>query len=222
MTIKNRSLFLSIFLLVLIQFLFLYLFHEKKMENWIKVVTNNSDLPIDLKSEVFRALFILIKEDSNLNVSKELCTNRKMIQNLFQLQRIPKSLSAIPYVETKYRNLSGKENAGIWNFDIYTSQMYGLAVDNRIDERLDLKKSSEVAVKYLNTLYELFKNWNLVILAYRYGEGQILQLVRNYPNLDAWEIESKIGMEDSYLGRVLAAIIFLENIECERVKARPH
>ncbi len=188
---------------------------NSKIETWFDVAQKRADVPIEINSNVVAEIKLLIKEHELKKSDLVHCDYRAIIRNVLKQNRIPVSLAGVPFIETRFKNLPGEKNAGFWNFSVYTAQMYGLVIDEKMDERLNINKSSQVAAKYLGTLYEIFKNWNLVILAYRYGEGHILQKVREFPSATAWEIEAKIETQENYLSRFIAAVIFLENDNCE-------
>ena len=44
-----------------------------------------------------------------------------------------------------------------------------------MDERLDPVKSTEAAVRYLKYLKSKFKSWLAVLIAYNWGEGNVLK-----------------------------------------------
>jgi membrane-bound lytic murein transglycosylase D len=54
-----------------------------------------------------------------------------------------------------------------------TGKQYGLQVNSLLDERRDPVKSSRAAARYLNDLYKVFGDWNLVIAAYNCGPENI-------------------------------------------------
>jgi soluble lytic murein transglycosylase-like protein len=52
-----------------------------------------------------------------------------------------------------------------------TARSYGLVVNNQIDERYHITKSTDAAIRYLKKLYQDFGNWTLVAAAYNRGEN---------------------------------------------------
>jgi hypothetical protein len=69
-----------------------------------------------------------------------------------------------------------------------TARRYDLVVNSRIDERRNLYKSTEAAIRYLKDLYQLFGAWSLAAAAYNMGEDGLeaeitVQKVRNYYQL---------------------------------------
>ena len=73
--------------------------------------------------------------------------------------------------------LSNKQAAGIWQFMPTTAKMYGLQVNNYIDERLDMIKSTNIAIRFLGDMYKRFGKWYLAAIAYNCGEGTLMRAI---------------------------------------------
>jgi hypothetical protein len=58
---------------------------------------------------------------------------------------------------------------GFWQLLPQTAQNFGLEINDFVDERLDVEKSTIAACKYLTQAYNELKNWTLVAAAYNYG-----------------------------------------------------
>jgi membrane-bound lytic murein transglycosylase D len=74
-------------------------------------------------------------------------------------------------VESGYRNLGAEANrhvntAGIWQFIPDTGRRYGLRIDETVDERRDLMKSADAALRLLSDLHTRFDDWGLALAAY--------------------------------------------------------
>jgi hypothetical protein len=93
--------------------------------------------------------------------------------------------------------------AGMWHFMKATGQEYGLEINDNVDERYDIKKSTKVAAEYLKNSKERFGSWTLAAAAYNagnYGVSRRLetQEVTNY-------YDAKLPNEtERYVFRILA------------------
>ena len=66
-------------------------------------------------------------------------------------------------------NISPKGAAGYWQIIESTAKQYGLTINEQIDERYDLVKSTEVACKYFQNAYNKFGNWTMAAASYNLG-----------------------------------------------------
>lgn len=77
------------------------------------------------------------------------------------------------------RAVSFASAKGFWQFITRTGKVFGLQIDDYIDERLDPGRSTIAAVKFFNYLFKIFSgDWALSAAAYNAGEGKILQSIK--------------------------------------------
>src|SRR5690606_24311179 len=67
--------------------------------------------------------------------------------------------------------------SGYWQFMPATAKSFGLRVDNAVDERKDIEKSTVAAAKYIKALYREVNSWTLVAAAFNIGEGNLLRAI---------------------------------------------
>ena len=99
---------------------------------------------------------------------------------------------------------------GLWQFMKGTAQEYGLRVDRKIDERLDIEKSTQAACRYLQTAYNKFKDWVAVAQSYNIGQGRI------GTELERQQVDESIDLQlveetNRYIYRILASKIIFTN-----------
>lgn len=113
-----------------------------------------------------------------------------IIEPILEQHGIPQDFKYIPLVESGLRHgTSPKGAAGYWQFMPGTARSYGLKVNSEVDERLNMRKSTIAACKYLNELYKEFGSWTLAAAAYNVGENRIWRQIkrqkhRNYFKMD--------------------------------------
>jgi len=102
---------------------------------------------------------------------------------------LPVELAALPLVESSCnpRAVSKAGAVGLWQLMPATARRY-LRVDDRIDERLNLTKSSEAAAHLLQHYYSVLKSWPLAITAYNHGLSGVRRAVRETSTDDLGEI----------------------------------
>lgn len=102
------------------------------------------------------------------------------IAEILKSHGIPEDFKYIPIVESNLEvdALSPKGAFGYWQFMPSTARSYGLTVNNEVDERRDLIKSTHAAAKYFKALHKEFGNWALVAAAYNVGDGNLRKAIQ--------------------------------------------
>jgi membrane-bound lytic murein transglycosylase D len=119
---------------------------------------------------------------------------------------------ALPIMESGYQNLPQsrfpQHAAGVWQFVPQTARNFGLRVDTTIDERLDVKKATDAACRYLGALFLRFQDWELSVLAYNAGENKVQEGIAKTHSRNAWTlIEQGFAGDEDYLAKIEAAIL---------------
>lgn len=122
---------------------------------------------------------------------------------------LPLELKYLPIIESAL-NPSAVSRAGacgLWQFMLGTGKMYGLESNSLVDERRDPIKATWAAARYLKDMYDIYKDWNLVIAAYNCGPGTINKAIRRSGGkTDYWEIYNFLPKETrGYVPAFIAA-----------------
>lgn len=122
---------------------------------------------------------------------------------------LPLELKYLPIIESALNPsaVSRAGASGLWQFMIKTGQIYGLESNSLVDERRDPIKSTWAAARYLKELYNIYKDWNLVIAAYNCGPGNVNKAIRRAGGKnDYWQIYSFLPKEtQGYVPAFIAA-----------------
>ena len=93
-----------------------------------------------------------------------------VIEPILKAYGIPEDFKYIPLVESGLcAGTSVKGAKGLWQFMPGTARTYGLKVSNGVDERMNTRKSTIAACKYIKELYGEFNSWVLAAAAYNNG-----------------------------------------------------
>lgn len=133
------------------------------------------------------------------------------IEATLKTNGIPDDFKYLCVAESNLQNLVSRVGAsGFWQFMKGTAPGYNLDVNDNIDERYHVQKSTEAACKYLKQAYAKFGNWTAAAASYNCGMGgynnaATYQKTRNYYDLLLPEETNK------YIFRILAFKHILTN-----------
>jgi membrane-bound lytic murein transglycosylase D len=134
-----------------------------------------------------------------------------MIDPILKKNGIPADFRYVAFAESGMLNdISPAGAAGYWQFLKKTATDLGLEINEEVDERYNLEKSTEAACYYFQKSYESYKNWTIVAASYNVGRGGIdrqiaKQKTQNYYDLGLNNETSR------YVYRILALKLILEN-----------
>ena len=136
---------------------------------------------------------------------------RNLIQNELGKANLPKDLLYLAMIESGF-NPTAESHAkamGIWQFIPETGRLYGLQVDDVIDERKDPIRSTQAAIAYLSKLNKEFGgNWHLALAAYNAGEKRIYKSISKTGTINYWELRDDLAEETQfYVPKILALAI---------------
>ena len=189
-------------------------------ERMALVAAEGSEFPIVMNEAVLRELNrYLGTEQGRAFVKRGLenvAAQGPMVQRKLAEYQVPEELLAVGLAESGFRNLPAAQNpvraVGIWQFIASTAEVFGLRVDDSIDERLDVEKSTDAAFRYLKANHLRFGNWLLAILAYNAGEQAVDAAIRAQGTRDPWAlIRGGLKTDRDYLPRVMAMVIAMKN-----------
>ena len=136
-----------------------------------------------------------------------------IIEPILKKNNIPEDFKYLALAESGLTNVASPSHAvGFWQFLKKTAIQYGLTVNNNIDERYHLEKSTQAACDYLNAAYDIFGNWTLVAASYNVGMKSLKnqlrkQQVSSYYNLYLNQQTAR------YVYRIIAIKYILSNPE---------
>lgn len=104
---------------------------------------------------------------------------RDLIETKRRLADLPWYVSFLPLANTGVNpNFKGKDGkSGVWPLGYTIGKKYGLIQNSLYDERRDVEKSTEVAVKYFLDLNNIYKDWNLSVMAFNLGAARVNQVM---------------------------------------------
>lgn len=97
-----------------------------------------------------------------------------IIEPILAKHNIPDDFKYLAVAESGLQNVVSSAGAtGFWQFMKTTAREYGMEVNENVDERYHLEKSTEAACKYLQRSYKKYGSWTLAAAAYNTGPGSL-------------------------------------------------
>jgi membrane-bound lytic murein transglycosylase D len=108
--------------------------------------------------------------------------------------------------------ISHAKAVGLWQFMKPTGGDFGLRVDQYVDDRMDIEKSTEAACKYFRQLYNIFGDWELVLASYNTGPGNLRRAIRRAGNVkDYWQLHPFLHKDTRAYVPQFTAIMYMMN-----------
>jgi membrane-bound lytic murein transglycosylase D len=108
--------------------------------------------------------------------------------------------------------ISHAKAVGLWQFMKPTGKDFGLRVDEYVDDRMDIEKSTEAACKYFRQLYNIFGDWELVLASYNTGPGNLRRAIRRAGNItNYWQLHPYLHKDTRAYVPQFTAIMYMMN-----------
>lgn len=131
-----------------------------------------------------------------------------IFEHQLRLNGLPEELKYLPLIESgllpTIKSPAGA--TGLWQLMAISARHFGLQVNSSVDERMDIYRSTDAAVKMLVYLYERFGDWALVLAAYNSGVGKVEGAIRMAGTKDYWKVKDFLPRETQrYVPAFIAA-----------------
>lgn len=145
-------------------------------------------------------------EGENIIIAKRTGRCFPVAERMLKEAGLPDDLKYVLLVESKClpAATSVAKAVGPWQFISSTGRKFDLERNYWKDERRDLERSTEAAIRYLKILHGLFGDWYLALAAYNAGDRRIQSVLRDQKVEDYWK--GQFNNETMrYIPRILAA-----------------
>ena len=136
-----------------------------------------------------------------------------VIEKRLKANGLPDDFKYLCVAESSLQNPTSPAGAvGYWQFMKETGLRYGLEINDEVDERYHLEKSTDAACKYLQDAYAKFGSWTAAAASYNCGMGgyngqSTFQMSSSYYDLLLPEETNR------YVFRILALKLLLGNAQ---------
>ncbi len=134
------------------------------------------------------------------------------IQEELRKSNLPTDLAFMVMIESGFSSYATSSAAAVgpWQFIQTTGTRYGLDKNYWLDERKDLRKATQAAVRYIRDLRKEFSSWYLVAAAYNMGENGLRRMIKKHKTSDYWALVRKNAIPketQEYVPKILAAML---------------
>ena len=145
-----------------------------------------------------------------------------MVRRMLRGAGLPEEFAYLAFIESGYDSAATSPAGarGLWQFMPATAGDFGLKVQKgKIDERINAKKSTEAACKYIKQLYNLYNSYMLAMASYNTGQGRIARALMRMDVIDQnrfWYLVKTDMLHDEtmeYVPKIMAAMIIATDPE---------
>jgi membrane-bound lytic murein transglycosylase D len=159
----------------------------------------------DVKERMERELLVNTYWQSNgILLLKRVNRYFPILEPLLAKYNLPDDFKFLALAESAFTDeTSSAGAAGIWHFMRTTGKEYGLEINENVDERYNIEKSTKVAAEYLIKAKEKLGSWTLAAAAYNAGNRGVSR------RLEAQEVNNYYDVKlpdetERYIFRILA------------------
>ena len=137
-----------------------------------------------------------------------------LINTEIQKMALPPDLIYLVITESYLnpRAVSQAQAAGLWQFMKETGKKEGLSINDHVDERYNIKRSTKAALTHLKRLYGEFGDWLIAMAAYNAGSGRLKEAIENQGTRDFFDLYLPEETE-RYIIRIMAIKEIISNRE---------
>lgn len=134
---------------------------------------------------------------------------------------LPADLKYITCLETELNNksVSTAGARGIWQLMRDVHEEFGLRIDATVDERLDLYRGTEAALKDLKRMFNAYDSWELALAGYNCGAGRLGQAIKRAKSKDFDQVKKFLPQEtQDYIPKFIAFTYMMKNYTAHNLK----
>lgn len=134
-----------------------------------------------------------------------------VIEPILKRNNVPDDLKYIAVIESALTNAVSPSGAkGFWQFLQGTAGDFGLEVNDEVDERYNLEKSTIAAVRYFKKMKDKFGSWTMSAAAYNVGRNNLIKFSSQQKSGNYYDLV--LGEEtERYVFRAIAVKQIFEN-----------
>lgn len=144
-----------------------------------------------------------------------------VIEPVLQEEGIPDDFKYLALIESTFTQAVSPAGAtGFWQFLEATGKSYGLEINEEVDERYHVEKSTRAACHYLRDAYDRYGSWAMAAASYNVGMAGPERQISRQKQFDYWNLlwNDETGR---YVYRILAMKEILNHADAYGFVLRP-
>jgi hypothetical protein len=145
----------------------------------------------DVRERFEREFFLLLENKGLLTtIVKRYFKYLPLVSEEIQKQSLPADLIFLAVAESYLypRSVSTASAGGMWQFIKETGKREGLEINDDVDERYNVRKSTQSALNHLKRLNGEFNDWFLAMAAYNAGAARVKEAIENQNTRDFFDL----------------------------------
>ncbi len=127
---------------------------------------------------------------------------------------LPADLKYITCLETELNNktISSAGATGVWQLMTDVKEEFKLQVDGQVDERYDINRASEAALKDLKRMFQAYHNWEMTLAGYNCGVGRLGEAIKRAKSSDFDKVKKFLPQQtQEYSNKFIAFTYVMKN-----------
>lgn len=180
--------------IVLILFIQLISFGKEPTYNEVKerfdIMSANSELKIEFNEKIYHQINRYAKEGEMSKVAGSFLFYSELFDRKFAKFNIPTDLKYLAVIESRMnaRTISSAGAMGVWQIMPVTGDELTMRKDKYINDWFNPVASSDASARYLKNAYKSLNDWNLTIVSYNCGIGNVQKGIRKSGSKNIWKV----------------------------------
>ena len=168
-----------------------YQLKDSLLVNQLGTLTSVIKIPYDPKISYYINMLVNENPDASSILLGLADHYIPLISPLLKSYDLPEELDFMPAAISCFNLYSNSinGNSGLWRLSFLNGRIGGLQINSYIDERKDITKSTQVAARFLQEYYSIYKDWTLALVAFNCGPANLNKAIRRAQGKnDFWSI----------------------------------
>jgi len=151
-----------------------------------KLPLDNFDTRESLERELLTSAY---RHSSTILIIKRANRYLPVIEKILKKNDIPDDFKYLAAAESEYSNMISPAGAtGFWQIMKETGKEEGMEINDVVDERYDLERSTQFACDYIRKSYEKYGNWTLAAASYNGGRAAIDEQIKIQKQMNYYDL----------------------------------